>query len=457
MPHQPTCTSESTTRPELRVAMTTSKRYKSRDVDITPLKQNLHFEFANRDVSNRFLKAAMEERLCTWDPIDSAESGIPDAAMFKLYEKFGKGGIGVILTGAIIFEHDQITQRGDAVIPTGAPFSGKRFEAFRNLAKCGKSYGSLMIGQLNHPGKQIDRSIQPHPISASDVEQPGFAGMTFAKPRAATEKDIFHVVEGHAHAAAYLEQAGFDGVEIHAAHGYLLSQFLSSKSNLRTDEYGGDLKSRARLLVDVAEAIRHRTAPGFIVGVKLNSVDFQSGFEHNDVKELCVLIEKCRFDFIELSGGGLEHLEHKRESTRRREAFFLEFAESIAPLLNQTKVYVTGGFKTAGAMVQALDQVDGIGLGRPLAQEPWFCREMLMGMVKGVIEQLPSEDNYGVTNVVAGTQLRRISQGKDPLDMSRLYDEQRFMQEMSNWMDRLNGDVTSYGFFDATPAPCVSV
>ena len=351
------------------VNMTSPNRYRSQSVDTTPLSLPLQFDFAQVQAPNRFLKAAMEERLCTWDLYNHDESGIPDAAMFRLYEQWGKGAIGNILTGSILFEHDQITQRGDAVIPTYSPFHGKRFEAFATLAKYGKSCGSLMLGQLNHPGRQIDEHIQAWPISASDVQQPGFAGQTFAKPRPATISDISHVVEGFTHAAIYLEKAGFDGVELHAAHGYLLAQFLSPKINLRQDQYGGCLQNRARLLIEVVQALRRRTSASFIIGIKLNSVEFQSDGDLEEVKELAALLEKNGVDFIELSGGGLEHFEHKRESTRKREAFFLEFAESIAPLLSRMRLYITGGFKTAGAMVQALDIVDGVGLGRPLAQE----------------------------------------------------------------------------------------
>ncbi|KAI9706793.1 MAG: hypothetical protein M1820_004764 [Bogoriella megaspora] len=408
--------------------MASPRRYASQNVDISPLSRGLHFDFADREAPNRFLKGAMEERLCTWDPDNHEKSGIPDAAMFKLYEKWSDGAIGNILTGSIVFEHDQMTQRGDPMIPIEAPFSGDRFDAFATLARIGKSHGSLMIGQVNHPGRQIDESTQPHPISASDVPQAGFAGQKFAIPRPASKHDISRIMEGFAHSAAYLEKAGFDGIEIHAAHGYLLSQFLSPASNLRTDEYGGDLTNRARLIAEIAQATRHRTSQSFVLGIKLNSVDFQGDFDSGEAKQLCALIEQSSFDFIELSGGGLEHFEHKRESTRKREAFFLDFAESIAPLLDRTRIYTTGGFKTAGAM------------------------SILARNVEAAIKQAPSEDNYGITNIVAGTQIRRISQGLEPLDMSREYDEQSFMKEMNAWLGRLANDTRLYGFFHITPS-----
>lgn len=190
-------------------------------------------------------------------------------------------------------------------------------------------------------------------------------GMTFAKPRAATLEDIQDIVAAFAHAAAYLESAGFDGIELHGAHGYLFAQFLALSTNKRTDAYGGSLRNRARLITDVAAAIRKATKPNFILSIKINSAEFQAdGFQPEEARELVRILEENTFDFVELSGGTYEQLVfyHKRESTKKREAFFIEFADLIAPGLKKTKVYVTGGFKTVGAMISALGTVDGVGL-----------------------------------------------------------------------------------------------
>jgi 2,4-dienoyl-CoA reductase-like NADH-dependent reductase (Old Yellow Enzyme family) len=156
-------------------------------------------------------------------------------------------------------------------------------------------------------------------------------------------------------------------------HGYLLAQFLSPTTNIRTDQYGGSVQNRARIAFDIAKAVRERVSSKFIVGIKLNSVEFQDkGLVPEEAKEICKILEENRFDFIELSGGTFEKLafEHQRESTKKREGFFLEFAEMIAPVLSKTKTYITGGLRTVGAMVDALEIVDGVGLARPLAQEP---------------------------------------------------------------------------------------
>jgi len=94
----------------------------------------------------------------------------------------------------------------------------------------------------------------------------------YAVPREATKEDITRLIDGYSHAAEYLQLAGFDGVELHGAHGYLIAQFLSERTNHRTDEYGGSVKNRLRFVLEVAEAIRRRTKPGFILGIKINSV-----------------------------------------------------------------------------------------------------------------------------------------------------------------------------------------
>ena len=223
--------------------------------------------------------------------------------------------------------------------------------------------------------------------------------MTFAKPHAATPEEIDRIIEGFVHAAEYLDKAGYDGIQLHAAHGYLLAQFLSQTTNKRTDKYGGDLVGRSRLIVDIARTIRKRVADSsFIVAIKLNSVEFQEGgFPLEEAKALCKILEENHFDFVELSGGTYESLafSHKRESTKKREAFFLDFADEIAPVLKQTKTYVTGGLKTVGAMTDALKTVDGVGFARPVCQEASFPKDVLNGKVKGAIKQQFDDNNFG--------------------------------------------------------------
>ncbi len=337
--------------------MAPEARYESDDVDVSPLGQPLEFPFSGKTAPNRFLKAAMTERMSSWDPNNFEARGIPSKNLINVYKRWGEGQLGTIMTGNIMMEYDQLEAAGNAIIPRTAPFSGERFEAFQELAAASKAHGSIIVGQVSHPGRQSGSRIQPDPVSASDVQLEGkVMGMSFNKPHPASLEEIQRVIEGFVHAAEYLHRAGYDGIELHGAHGYLLSQFLSPTTNHRTDAYGGSLANRARLIMEIAEGIRSNPniPPSFILGIKINSVEFQArGFDQDECKQLCATLEAHKFDFVELSGGTYESLAfaHKRESTKKREAFFLDFAEMIVPALSRTKTYVTGGFKTVGAMV----------------------------------------------------------------------------------------------------------
>lgn len=273
--------------------------------------------------------------------------------------------------------------------------------------------------------------------------------MTFEKPHPASTEDISCIIDGFAHSAEYLYKAGYDGIELHGAHGYLLAQFLSPTTNKRTDKYGGSLENRARLIMEIAQEIRKRVPADFVLGIKINSVEFQDkGFDAEDCKQLCAQLEANRFDFVELSGGTYESLafDHKRESTKKREAFFLDFAETIVPALKKTKSYITGGFKTVGAMVKALDTVDGVGLARPVCQEPRICADILTGKVKGAIKQRLDDSNFGLTNVAAGTQIRMIGKDQEPVDLSREENEKAFMHDMGDWSEKMAHDSGMYSF-----------
>lgn len=279
--------------------------------------------------------------------------------------------------------------------------------------------------------------------------------MTFAKPRPATQEDIQHIIDSFAHAAAYLEAAGFDGVQLHGAHGFLFAQFLALTTNHRTDQYGGSLENRARLIVEVAQAIRKVTKPSFILGIKINSAEWQQGgFQPEEAKELCRLLEETTFDFVELSGGTYEEFgfHHKRESTKKREAFFIEFAESITPGLSKTKAYITGGFKTIGAMVNALNTVDGIGLGRPLAQEPHLPADILTGRVQGAIAQKLDHNDFQLAVVAAGTHIRQLGRDEEPVDLSVQENVEGFMKDVRAWTEKLSKDaeMKEYEYMDLT-------
>ncbi|KAI8294028.1 NADH-dependent flavin oxidoreductase nadA [Colletotrichum sp. SAR11_240] len=430
-------------------------RYPAEAVDPAPLAAPLPLPFSGKTAPNRFLKGAMTERLSTWDPANPSARGVPTPELVNVYRRWGEGGSGLILTGNVMLDYDQLEAAGNPIIPPAAPFSGARFEGFRSVAEAAKKHGSLVHAQLSHPGRQVASNINPHPISASDVQLEGeVMGMTFGKPRAMGPEDFEKVIGGFAHAAEYCYKAGFDGVQLHGAHGYLLAQFLSPTTNKRTDKYGGSLANRAQIILEIAAAIRERvTDPSFSIGIKVNSVEFQEGgFSTADCSELCALLEEHKFDFVELSGGTYQSLafEHKRESTKKREAFFLEFAEQIVGKLNKTRVYVTGGLRTVAAMVKALETVHGVGLARPVCNEFDLPKKIIEGKAGSSVKTLLGEDDFGLTNMLAGTQIRLVGKDKEPLDVSQEKYKEVFEKSLQKWAQGMaeNSDGSKYGYID---------
>ncbi|KAL8969045.1 MAG: hypothetical protein Q9197_004551 [Variospora fuerteventurae] len=308
-----------------------------------------------------------------------------------------------------MMEYDQLEAAGNPIIPRTAPFHGERFEAFKALATTSKAHGSLIIGQVSHPGRQCESRIQPDPVSASDVQLQGnVMGMQFNKPHLASPR------------------------KSNASRRLRPLRRIPAPRRLR--RYGGSLVNRSRLILEIAPAIRsHPNIPAsFILGIKINSVEFQArGFDPAECKALCASLESHRFDFVELAAA----------------PFFLDFAETIVPALSQTKTYITGGFKTVGAMVRALDTVDGVGLARPVCQEPRLCADILAGKVQGAIKQRLDDDDFGLTNVAAGTQIRMVGRDQEPIDLSQVGMEEAFRKDMGDWTSRMAHDTGHVQFW----------
>lgn len=438
-------------------------RYQSDSTDASSLGQPLKFEFSGKTARNRFLKASTTERLASWSRKDMSKSGIPTESLKRLYEKWGEGEYGVILSGNIMVAEDHLEAPGNMIIPDDAvaDLNDERFAAFCELATRAKAHGSLLVAQLNHPGRQTRRELQPNPLSASDVAlDDGTLGMAFGKPHAASEDEIAQLIARFTKSAEFLYRAGWDGVQLHAAHGYLLAQFLAHSTNKRTDQYGGSMYNRARLTLEIAKSIASRVPSSFSISVKLNSVEFQDGgFSTDEAGELCALLEReARLDFVELSGGTYQSLAftHQRDSTRAREAFFIEFADQIAPSLTKTRTYVTGGFRTVAGMVKALETVQGVGIARAACQEPLLCRDMLEGKFTGVLQTGLDQENFMLTNVAAGTQLAQIGRGDEPMDLSARATVSAFLEAMGKWVQQVQEDkdlqVVGYVDFTCTDA-----
>lgn len=324
-------------------------------------------------VPNRIAKAAMEENMA--DP-----GQLPGKELERLYAAWAKGGAGLIITGNVMVAPDAMTGPGGVYLgkdTLNAPDNRARFERWSSAAKSG---GAKVVMQISHPGRQVYASMGTDVVSASDtkVTLPGLEKM-FPPARALTADEITALIDRFTDTAIAAQSAGFDGIEIHAAHGYLVSQFLSPLTNLRGDEWGGSLKNRARFLISIVSSIRKAVAPEFIVAVKLNSADFQKGgFDANDALQVAQWLEPLGVDFIELSGGSYESAammgqssDKDMSSTLRRELYFFDFAKQITAGLF-VPVMVTGGVtqKATAEMALADAGVDMIGIARALASNP---------------------------------------------------------------------------------------
>ncbi|MEM0928275.1 MAG: NADH:flavin oxidoreductase [Pseudomonadota bacterium] len=335
-------------------------------------------------VKNRFAKAAMTEKLADADQL-------PNGRHMKLYETWAKGGCGLLITGNVQVDKHHLEDPGNVVID--GPQDETRMAAFKAWADQAQADGGLAVMQISHAGRQTPANINPAPLAPSAVAL-GLPGGTFGQPQEMTAADVEDVIERFADAAKVAAEAGFAGVQVHSAHGYLLSAFLNPLANQRMDEYGGSLENRARPLLMVVERIKADAPDGFIVSVKLNSSDFQKGgLSTEDSLTICEWLAERGVDLLEISGGnyeqpammdlsGLEkrYEEGKRESTKSREAYFLTFAEAVRER-SQLPLMVTGGFRTKQGMEDALASgaTDLIGIARPLCVHPDMPNAFLSG------------------------------------------------------------------------------
>lgn len=320
-------------------------------------------------LKNRLCKAAMEENM--------AEYGqLPGERLETLYRQWSQGGVGLILTGNVMVAPNALTGAGGVVLQDDADLV--RFEKWAQQAT---QNGAHCWMQISHPGRQIYTNLGEQALSPSDVALDlGKFSKMFAQPRALTGDEIEEIIQRFATSAELAQRAGFTGVEIHGAHGYLISQFLSPLVNHRTDQWGGDLANRARFLFEVVKRVRAAVRPDFCVAVKLNSADFQKGgFDAEDAKWVVSQLNGLGLDLIELSGGSYESPAMQGNpadnSTGRREAYFIDFAREIAAV-STVPVMVTGGIvrrevaEQALQSIAALPAVDMVGIATALAYYP---------------------------------------------------------------------------------------
>jgi 2,4-dienoyl-CoA reductase-like NADH-dependent reductase (Old Yellow Enzyme family) len=328
---------------------------------------------------NRLCKSAMTEGLA--DKFD-----LPTPALLQLYKTWSQGGTGLHITGNVMVDRRFLERAGNVVLE-----DDKNLDLFRTWSKQGTTGGNHLWVQLNHPGRQCPKMVSTEPLSPSDIQLSMLGN--FAKPRPMDQSDIEQVIERFITSARLVKEAGFTGVQIHCAHGYLLSQFLSPKINQRQDQWGGSLENRARIIRRIIVGVRAAVGADFPIGVKLNSADFQKGgFSLEDCLTVASWLGEDGVDLLEISGGTYEQLSligveptDVRESTRKREAYFIEYAERIKQSA-QIPVMITGGFRSRDVMERAIEsgEVDVIGLARPLCTEPDCSAKLIQQTIQSI-------------------------------------------------------------------------
>jgi len=328
-------------------------------------------------IKNRLVKSAMSEQLGTkeHDPVP----GLAD-----LYRRWAQGGLGISITGNIMIDRNALGEPGNVVLDEKSDRA-----AFKLWTAAGTANNTHLWPQLNHPGKQSPDFLSKQPVAPSAVKLEDGLAANFKLPRELTDADIWEIIGKFATSARLSKEVGFTGVQIHGAHGYLVNQFLSPRHNQRKDQWGGSLENRMRFVLEIYRAIRKEVGEDFPVGIKLNSADFmKGGFTEEESMQVVKTLADEGIDLIEISGGSYEKVVFiegvstekaaQKESTVKREAYFLDYAEKVRKLTD-VPLIVTGGFRSTSSMIEAVNDnaTDFIGLGRPLAVDPDFPNKVM--------------------------------------------------------------------------------
>ncbi|MCO5398560.1 NADH:flavin oxidoreductase/NADH oxidase family protein [Ralstonia soli] len=368
-------------------------------------------------VRNRLAKSSMSETLGTYDNHATPK-------LVELYRRWAASGLGLLLTGNVMIDRRALGEPGNVVIEDETDLL-----ILQQWARAATDQGAAVWVQLNHPGKQSPKGLNASNLSPSAIPFREDMAAFFETPREATTTEIDDIIRRFGRSAAICKKAGFSGVQIHGAHGYLISQFLSPHHNHRTDEWGGTPEKRRHFVMAVYSEIRRQVGADFPVGIKLNSADFQRGgfTEEESMATIRALVE-AGIDLIEISGGTYEapamsgaFQKPQKASTAAREAYFLEFAEKVRAEV-KVPLMVTGGFRTAEGMNAALSTgaLDIVGVARLLAIDPDAPAALLNGRdssqrVRPIKTGIKPVDRMGIMEVLWYTrQLKRIAEGGNP-------------------------------------------
>lgn len=340
---------------------------------------------------NRLAKSATQEGLGT-------PRGNASPAVANLYRQWSEGGAGLLITGDVMVDMSHRERPGNIVLDRNGGMA-----ELRVWARAGQVAGNHLWMQINQPGRQTPIDIQTHPMAPS-ATMDGLPPEGFGMPRAMTEAEILDLIARYGRVAATAREAGFTGVQLHAAHGFMASSFLSPLANRRTDDWGGSLENRARFLIESLRTMRRAVGHDFPLSLKMNSADFQKGgFTMDESIAVIEMLNAEGIDLLEISGGnysapsmigvaeeqivaqqlvGGDHAlaRPKAQSTLRREAYFAEYAARARPVAKMP-LMMTGGFRSVSAMEDAITSgdTDVIGFARPFCVSTHFCQDLLDG------------------------------------------------------------------------------
>lgn len=324
-------------------------------------------------LKNRLCKSAMSENMA------SADNG-PNERLCRLYETWAEGGVGLCITGNVMVDKTALGEPNNVVIS-----DDRHLERLSAWATAGAKNDTQLWVQLNHPGKQIPKTLAKEPVAPSAIGFSGDLVRFFNPPRALSEDEIHLIIKRFSTSAGIVKQAGFTGVQIHGAHGYLVSQFLSPRHNQRDDAWGGTPENRMRFVMEIYRAIRKTVGPAYPVGIKLNSSDFlKDGFSEDESAQVVATLTEEGIDLVEISGGTYEKPAMagriRAVQSSESEAYFLAYAEKVRKNV-AIPLMITGGFRTGAGMAETVKKngIDLVGLARPLAIDPELPNKILSG------------------------------------------------------------------------------
>lgn len=316
-------------------------------------------------IKNRLFKGAMSEGMAN-------KKNHVTPQLITLYKRWAQGGIGLSLTGNVMVDKRYLGEPGNVVVE-----NEDDLVALSQWASAGSLNGGHIWMQINHPGKQSPRTISKRPIAPSAVPLSGSMGKAFNTAREMTLLEVQDTIQRFINTALIAKKAGFTGVQIHGAHGYLVNQFLSAHDNRRSDQYGGSLENRMRFLVEIYQGMREHLGQDYPIGLKINSTDFKiDGF--SEVDSLAVIKEMASLgiDLVEISGGNYENPKMMGDG----EVYFLDYASKISSLVS-VPIAVIGGFRRPESMIEAINKtnVSMVGVARPLVIEPDLPNQIQTG------------------------------------------------------------------------------